>query len=137
MASVTALLAANDLPIADLSSLESSNFLYCGPIEQPSGIIGLQRFGTVGLLRSLVVRNTARSHGCGTALVEALEAKARQFGVENLYLLTETAEKFFAYLNYVTIPKDHAPPAIKSTREFDGLCSDDAILMHKYFKSTS
>lgn len=131
MLAVEALLRSNDLPIADLSALQSSDFLFCGQSEKPIGVIGIQILGSVGLLRSLVVSDIGRNHGCGTALVEALESKAKHAGIKDLYLLTETAEAFFANLNYTKISRDGAPSAIKNTQEFDGLCPDDAILMHK------
>jgi len=133
MASVKALLLVNNLPVEDLSSLRSSDFLYCGQRESPMGVIGLQTVGDVGLLRSLVVSQAARKQGCGTALVAAIESKAVQAGIADLYLLTETAERFFSNLQYAAIPRESAPSSIKETREFAGLCPDDAILMHKQF----
>jgi len=131
MTGVLALLQANGLPTADLSALRSSDFLYCGDVENPTGVIGLQIVDDVGLLRSLVVSEAGRHHGCGTALVAALESKAKHAGINNLFLLTETAENFFAKLHYVPMPRANAPAAIKTTREFNGLCPDDAVLMHK------
>jgi len=131
MSAVQALLQANNLPIADLSALQAHDFLYCGTADNPTGIIGLQIVDNVGLLRSLVVSQTVRNQGCGTALVMSLETKAKQDGVEDLYLLTETAEPFFVNLNYTTIPRASAPMAIRQTQEFSGLCPDDAILMQK------
>jgi len=131
MAAVEALLSANNLPTDDLSALQSNDFLYCGQRDKPYGAIGLQVTGTVGLLRSLVVSQDGRHQGCGTALVAALESKARQAGIVDLYLLTETAQAFFARLNYSIIPRDSAPSTIKDTPEFSGLCPDSAILMYK------
>jgi len=131
MSAVEALLRANDLPVADLSALQSSDFLFCGQSEKPIGIIGMQNLGSVGLLRSLVVSDVGRNKGCGTALVEALESKSKQAGISDLYLLTETAERFFANLNYIKISRENTPQVIKNTREFDGLCSDDATVMYK------
>jgi len=131
MTAVMELLHASDLPVDDLSELRSSDFLYCGHAEKPQGVIGLQIIGAVGLLRSLVVSDTGRGMGCGTALVAALETKAMQAGIFDLYLLTETAARFFANLNYTIIPRASAPSVIKNTREFAGLCPDDATLMHK------
>jgi len=131
MTAVETLLRANNLPVEDLSALRTSDFLYCGQAETPQGIIGLQIVETVGLLRSLVVSETGRHKGCGTALVAALETKAKQEGIFDLYLLTETAVPFFANLYYTTIPRAIAPSAIKNTREFTTLCPGDATLMNK------
>jgi len=131
MAAVEALLSANDLPITDLSDLQPCDFLYCGEREKPIAAIGLQIVGSVGLLRSLVVSHDGQHQGYGTALVAALESKASQAGIIDIFLLTETAQDFFAHLNYTSIPRNSAPSAIKNTAEFNGLCPSDATLMHK------
>lgn len=131
MMALETLLSANNLPIADLPTLQPSDFLYCGKPEKPVGAIGLQIAGSVGLLRSLVVSQDGRRQGCGTALVAALESKANQAGIFDLYLLTETAQAFFARLDYTTIARDSAPAVIRKTPEFTGLCPDDATLMYK------
>lgn len=131
LAAVEVLLKKNDLPIADLGTMQSSDFLYCGQIESPTGVIGLQIADSAGLLRSLVVSEDGRHKGCGTALVAALESKAMQAGVRDLYLLTQTAEAFFENLHYAVIPRNNAPTSIRNTAEFDSLCPGDATLMYK------
>jgi len=135
MKAVKALLLENNLPTADLSALQSRDFIYCGAAENPVGVIGLQVEGGVGLLRSLAVSQASRHQGCGSALVAAIENKAKQSAIDELYLLTETAQAFFTKLNYTKIPRKSAPTAIKSTPEFSGLCPDDAVLMFKYLKA--
>ena len=83
------------------------------------------------MLRSLAVAETARGCGCGKALVQGIEATARSRGVANLYLLTNTAETFFARLGYRTIARADAPEAIRTTEEFSSLCPDSAVVMVK------
>jgi len=131
MAAVKALLLANGLPVEDLSALTSDDFLYCGEATAPMGVIGLECFGAAGLLRSLVIAEAGRNQGFGQSLVAALELKATQLGVCDLFLLTETAESFFVKLGYEPISRAAAPVAIKQTREFSDLCPDDAALMCK------
>ena len=58
--------------------------------RRPAG--GLELFGDVALLRSLVVSSETRSSGMGTALVRHAESYALSQGVRTLYLLTTTAE---------------------------------------------
>ena len=106
-------------------------FFYCGPADAPTGLVGLELFGDVALLRSLVVVPAARSSGMGTALVRYAENYARSQGVRTLYLLTTTAEGFFARLGYSHAARDAAPPAIRSTREFAGLCPASSAFMSK------
>lgn len=137
MTAIEALLRANELPIADLGQLTSDNFLFMGDAKSPVGVIGLEVFGTAGLLRSLVVSDASRGQGYAKALVTALELKALRAGVQDLFLLTETAARFFSNLDYSVMPRNNAPVVIKNTPEFSGLCPDDAILFHKQLVSSS
>ena len=44
-----------ELPIADLTDGHCEHFFYWGPPDAPTGLVGLELFGDVALLRSLVV----------------------------------------------------------------------------------
>jgi amino-acid N-acetyltransferase len=66
-----------------------------------------------------------------TALVKHVEAYVVDQGIDRLYLLTNTAEAFFARLGYRTLPRSAAPQAIRDTSEFSSLCPDDAAFMGK------
>ena len=56
-------------------------------------------------LGGLYVLPRYRSRGIGSALVLACEAAARQFGVEELYLYTESAETLYARLGWETFER--------------------------------
>lgn len=130
-ASVIALLAEARLPCADISEAMLEHFLGCGERDALGGVIGLEVHGEFGLLRSLVVRPASQRAGHGRALVEALELHAAARGVEALYLLTETAARFFSKLGYQVVGRGEVPHAIRMTREFSNLCPDTAIVMFK------
>lgn len=98
---------------------------------KPVAVIGLEAFGDVGLLRSLVVSRSERGSGVGQRLVSELEAHAASLGIRELWLLTIDADAFFAARGYSATERDLAPPAIRQTREFAGLCPGDAVLMRK------
>lgn len=132
---IKTLLSAADLPTDDLAALNLSDFLGSGDRNAPSGVIGLEAFGDNGLLRSLVVSPDTQSHGCGRALVAGIEHLARQRGIRSLYLLTTTAEHFFAKLGYATIDRDITPQAIRQTSEFSQLCPNNATVMLKTLES--
>jgi amino-acid N-acetyltransferase len=125
------LLAAANLPTSDLTDEQLTGFFYCGPATAPSALIGLEIYGAEALLRSLVVDPSLRSTGLGSALVERAEAHAATHGVGTLYLLTTTAETFFARRGYHRIDRAVAPAAIRSTREFGGLCPASSAFMFK------
>jgi len=120
------------LPTADLTPEHMKSFLVAVADDTPVGMIGLEQFGSAGLLRSLVVDPTARSGGIGAALVVALESKATALGVAELWLLTIDADPYFSRLDYVAMNRSEAPHVIRNTAEFSSLCPGDAALMRKY-----
>ena len=125
------LLVAANLPTSDLTDEQLASFFYCGPATAPSALIGLEIYGADALLRSLVVDPTLRSAGLGSALVAHVEAHAAKHDVGTLYLLTTTAEDFFARRGYHRIDRTVAPETIRSTREFAGLCPASSTFMFK------
>ena len=131
LAAAKGLLAASSLPTGDLTDGHCEHFFYWGPPDAPTGLVGLELFGDVALLRSLVVSADARSSGMGTALVRHAESYARSQGVRTLYLLTTTAEGFFTRLGYSNSARDTAPAAIRSTPEFAGICPASSAFMSK------
>lgn len=135
-AQVVALLAANQLPTADVSELDFEHFVGCGTREHPKGVVGLELFTPDALLRSLVVDEHARGRGCGKVLVDAIEQYAQRLNVRNVYLLTETAERFFSKLDYRRIDRESVPESIQQCREFSELCPDSAVVMVKCLKAS-
>ncbi|MEM8547076.1 MAG: arsenic resistance N-acetyltransferase ArsN2 [Pseudomonadota bacterium] len=130
-AAVRRILRAAELPTSDIDGLDLDLFLAAGNRDNPSGIIGLEPLGAVGLLRSLAVIPAARGTGLGGQLVRALEALARVQGVQGLFLLTTTAEPFFAAQGYAVIERGVVPRPIRESREFSSLCPDSATVMTK------
>ena len=119
------------LPTSDLDIKKFDNFLCLGTADNPLGIIGIEIFDSVALLRSLAVSETARGKGHGKALVSAMENFAKSKHVRELYLLTETAETFFKKLNYFSIKREFAPESILNSSEYSSVCKQSAVLMTK------
>jgi amino-acid N-acetyltransferase len=107
------------------------NFMLAESDGEVIGLVGLQVFDTIGLLRSLVVAKNARSSGLGGKLVGAIEAAAQTAGIDELWLLTIDAEKFFSRHGYEFAARKDAPDSIRQTDEFRELCPDNAHLMYK------
>jgi len=128
--SIKALLQRYELPTADLDDAHVA-FLVDEHDGQVTGAIGLQRFERVALLRSLAVHASQRGTGAGGGLVLLLEAEARQNGVDELILLTQTAQAFFAKRGYRVIAREAAPAAVLQTEEFRSLCPASAVCMVK------
>jgi amino-acid N-acetyltransferase len=127
--SAVALLSRARLPVEDLTEAHCEHFFYSGPAHQPTGLVGLELFGDVALLRSLVVSEEWRGKGEGAALLEHAERHARAKGVRELYLHTTTAEKFFEKHGFERAARDAAPGAISGTREFAGICPASSAFM--------
>jgi protein-tyrosine-phosphatase/N-acetylglutamate synthase-like GNAT family acetyltransferase len=129
-AGLRALLEASGLPVSDLA--ESRPVLF-GTLDDAGlvGVVGVEVHGHSGLLRSLAVRSDARGTGLGGALVEEAEQFARARGIRHLYLLTDTAEKFFARRGYRRVERAVAPPEISGTSEFASLCPSTSGFMVK------
>jgi amino-acid N-acetyltransferase len=130
-APVVRLLAASGLPVDDLTEAHCENFFCSGPPAMPTGVVGLEPFGDVALLRSLAVAAERRGRGEGGALLAHVEARARSGGIRIVFLLTTTAESFFAAHGYQPASRDTAPPSIRATREFGQLCPASAVFMSK------
>lgn len=128
---VEALLADAQLPVADLSSSRSLGLLGFRERGRLVGVVGVELYGSVGMLRSLVVAPAHRNTGLGMTLVSNAETKAAEQGVESLYLLTTTAAQFFARLGYEAVPRSEAPAAIAATAQFSELCPASSTFMRK------
>ena len=126
---IRSMLAEAGLPVTDF--LPDHLAFTAADDDTPIGAIGIEAFGDIGLLRSLVVSRDARSRGLGRRLVDALEAGARGEGIVEIWLLTIDADPFFAKLGYEPRDRADAPLSIRQTAEFSGLCPDDAVLMSK------
>ena len=124
------LLQDSDLPTDDLDSSPVRLFVAYDD-GQFVGVGGLERYGPDALLRSVAVPSEHRGDGYGTAIYREIEDRARRDGIERFYLLTETAEGFFAELGFEVVGRDDAPEAIRETTEFGELCSAAATCMRK------
>jgi amino-acid N-acetyltransferase len=125
------LLSASGLPIADISAQHLHHFFGFASGGKLLGIVGLELYDEVALLRSLAVASSRRGAGLGSDLVEHAERYARDHGVKFLYLLTNTAESFFIRRGYARVLREKAPEAIRNTKEFDGICPLNSAFMVK------
>jgi N-acetylglutamate synthase-like GNAT family acetyltransferase len=93
---ILGLLTAVGLPHEGVAE-HLSGFLVARDGEgQLAGTIGLERHGSVGLLRSAAVAPGLQRSGLGSCLTSALLRRAEGDGIEKVVLLTTTARDFFA-----------------------------------------
>jgi amino-acid N-acetyltransferase len=126
------LLAECELPGEDITPAHLQHFLVMRDGPHLAGVIGLEEFGPVALLRSLAVPARWRGRGIASQLAQKAEEHAWSRGVEAVYLLTTTAEGFFARRGYDKVDRDAVPGAIKETVEFQSLCPASAVCMVRH-----
>ncbi|WP_340105393.1 arsenic resistance N-acetyltransferase ArsN2 [Rhodohalobacter sp. 8-1] len=128
---IDSLLTSCDLPVKDLTNNESVLFFTERSNDQLTGVVGIEKYSTIGLLRSLAVTPTHRGKGLGRKLVRHTEKMAAEMEIHSLWLLTDTAADFFETLEYETANRSIAPEAIWQSTQFRDLCPDSAVLMTK------
>jgi amino-acid N-acetyltransferase len=123
------LLKKNNLPTEDIS--EATSLFVVEEDNSVIGTIALEYAGPEGLLRSLAVAEEHRQNGVGGELVSFIEAYGKRQGIKNLYLLTTTAEKFFAKRGYAVVERSSVSPFIQNSSEFASVCPSTAVVMKK------
>jgi amino-acid N-acetyltransferase len=126
------LLRENKLPSDDLE--ESSVKLFTAKNEDEIiGAIGLEQYGSVGLLRSLVVRDGYKNQKLGEKLVNYLLDFCSSEMIEELFLLTTTADKYFLRFGFQDFERNNVPNEIAMTKEFKDICPSSSLVMHKNY----
>ena len=89
--------------------------------ERIVGTVGLEVYDDMALLRSLAVTPACQRTGLGRALTETALAylTTRQFRA--VYLLTTTAEAFFARHDFCFVERDAVPASVQQSVEFQGI----------------
>jgi amino-acid N-acetyltransferase len=130
-AAIKGLLAEYQLPSEDIRPDQLKHFLVLKDQDRLIGVIGLELYENTALLRSLAIREAYRKQGLAGELVERAEQHARASGVETLYLLTDTAERFLVNRGYQKTERSAAPAIIQQTTEFSSLCPLSSVCMTK------
>ena len=128
--SVCALLESEKLPTSDLRP-DMDHFFLAIVGENTVGAIGLDPYGSSGLLRSMIVLPEYRKMGIAAHLVDTLESHARKAGIKELFLITNTAERFFAKTGFQKIDRNLLPATVAASAEFNGLCPASSTIMKK------
>jgi len=124
------LLSRHKLPVEDINR-ELTHFFIVKQQDLLVGVIGMEQYGEFGLLRSMATDLAYRNNGIASSLVAALFAHSKKLGLKVMYLLTETAENFFAKKGFQKVNRDETPAAIKQSAEFSHLCPSTAVVMKK------
>lgn len=126
---IARLLQEAEMPHEDLAGRPVQFLIARDERGRLAGAVGAEIHGADALLRSLVVAPEHRGAGLGGRLVDALDAMAAQAGVATWWLLTMTAEPFFAARGFTRVPRESAPRAIRETSLFATHCPGRAVCM--------
>ncbi len=125
---VSALLQSASLPLEGARE-HLLNFTLAWRDDSLVGCAGLERYGSSGLLRSVVVKETERGYGLGQALTQQILEQARSQGITQIVLLTETAGQFFPRFGFAPITRAEAPEETQASVEFTTACPESALVM--------
>jgi amino-acid N-acetyltransferase len=126
---VVALLTAAGLPPEGIEDFFPRGYSVVETGNVIAAAAGVEPYGAIGLLRSVVVETSRQSTGLGRILVADRIDWARRNGILELYLLTQTAEAWFSRLGFRRRQRAEAPEAVRASPQFTTVCPDSAVLM--------
>jgi len=132
LASILQLVSESGLPTAGIQDHLVNFFVALTPAESEGrvvGVVGLEHYGDVALLRSIAVEPGTRSRGVGACLMRAALDRSRQLGCETVYALTETAEEYLARFGFLVVPRESLPAALGASEELRGACPTSATCL--------
>lgn len=125
---IETLLKDNNLPTTDLS-VAKPDFWVATDGASIIACVGIEKHGHWGILRSLAVADAHKGKGLGKSMYhEALNGAVEQ-GITVLYLLTQTAERFFTLLGWEKTERHNVPAPVAASTEFAGVCPSSATCM--------
>ena len=127
---VVSLLASQKLPYDDLPA-DLDNFIVASHGKEIIAVAGVEIYGACGLLRSVAVNPDYRNQGIAGKLVVGISEIAANNGVNQLWLLTETASDYFARKGFEQIARANVPAEVQQSSEFAHVCPQSAIAMKR------
>ena len=128
---VEALLAAAGLPLEGVAEALATGVVARDGDARRRG----RGRGAIRPRRPAAIASSWRSPGAapasGRELVAAAEALARDEGIRELYLLTETAADWFPRLGYEVVDREEARAAVGESIEFTMVCATTGVPMRR------
>lgn len=127
---VIALLQNNKLPVQDIAAGQQQ-FWVAMADATIAGVIAVEQYGEYALLRSMATDAAFRNNGIATQLVQTVFNFAGNKNLTAVYLLTETAEDYFAKKGFTKVNRQDVPVSIQQSTEFASVCPSTAVVMKK------
>ena len=122
------LLTSASLPTAGVDD-HWQTFLVARDGDKLIGCGGAEAYPTAALIRSIAVDPAYRSRGVGRRIVRQLLDRLASRGLREFYLLTTTAEDYFARRGFKKIDRDEVHPQLMASRELQDACPASATCM--------
>lgn len=113
------LLTANRLPVQGALN-HLSNFVVATENGRVVGAIGLEVYGDIGLLRSLVVASHMRGKSIAKRLIKHMIAQSRSRQLSALYLITGSADPLFERYGFEKMARADMPTKLYVSMELQG-----------------
>lgn len=124
------LLSAAQLPIEDINPL-LEHFFIAVEGDAIIAVTGMDKYEDAGLLRSVIVQPHFRNSGIASELINQLFTYAKDQGIITLYLITNTAEKYFEKKGFKKMMRQEVPATVLQSKEFNGLCPSSSVIMKR------
>ncbi len=121
-------LSACGLPTAGIAAHLSTTLL-ARDGKRLVGSAALELYGTDALLRSVAVTPSLRGQGLGERLTLAALDLAHRKRVQQVYLLTETAQDYFPRFGFRSIERSAVSPTVHQSVEWTSACPVSAQAM--------
>ena len=118
-------LLTDDLPV------DLPDFVIAKEQGTLAGVAGLERFGPVALLRSVAVDPQHQGKQIAASLIGLLLKIAKVNGLDEVYLITTSADRYFERHGFRPVNRQDVPAAIQQTQQFSDLCPSSAIVMKR------
>jgi amino-acid N-acetyltransferase len=125
-----ALLGKAKLPTAGVED-QHSQYIVAESDGRLIGVVGLEIYGDSALLRSAAVEQDWQGSGVGRVLVERALDVAQERGLNDVFLLTTTAEHYFPRFGFACVSRDSVAKGVQSSIEFRKACPVSATVMRK------
>lgn len=119
---VNQLLVSAGLPTAGVEANINNFVVASNKGNELLAVIGMERSGSYGLLRSLAVASSSRKQGIAAELVNNALSKAKASGIKEVYLLTETAEKYLKKFGFKNIARAEIPVSLLNDSALNTTC---------------
>ena len=122
------LLLTNNLPTSGVDD-HWRTFIVAREGDAIVGCGGSEAYKFAALIRSVAVADSHRGRGIGRRIVRQLLDRLASRGIREFYLLTPTAQAYFAKRGFKPIDRDEIHPQLLASAELQGACPDTAVCM--------